>query len=127
MQRDFELIRKLLFFFDQKEGPEHVAVPDVGPGFTESQIKYHCVLLYQAGFLNCESVRSTSSGDRVIYVLPFDLTWEGHEFLAKIRNDNVWHKIKDTVTSKGSSLAFAVINQFATKIALDAVGVTAHH
>src|SRR6185295_3540554 len=61
MQRDFELIRKLLFFFDQKEGPEHVAVPDVGPGFTESQIKYHCVLLYQAGFLNCESVRSTSS------------------------------------------------------------------
>jgi hypothetical protein len=122
MQRDFELIRQLLVFFDEKPDPNYVEVPLAGQEYTESQIKYHLVLLYQAGFLNCEAVKSSTS-DRVIYVLPFDLTWEGHEFLAKIKNEGVWQKIRDVLTSKGGSVAFSVINQLATKFALQAAGV----
>ena len=53
MTRDFDLVRKLLIFFDEKQGPEHVEVPNVGEEYTESQVMYHCTLLYQAGLLNC--------------------------------------------------------------------------
>lgn len=122
MQRDFNLIRKLLVFFDEKEDPAHVELPDVGAEYTDLQVKYHLILLHQAGFLNCEPVKSSTS-ERVIYVLPFDLTWEGHEFLAKIKNEGVWQKIQSVLASKSGTLAFAVINQLATKYALHAAGV----
>lgn len=122
MQRDFELIRKLLFFFDDKPGAESVAVPDLGPGYTQSQIKYHLILLYQAGLLDCEPVKSSTS-DRIISVIPFYLTWDGHEFLTKIKSDGTWKKIQRVLSSKGGALGFAIINQLATKYALQAVGL----
>ena len=78
MKRDFELIRQLLIFFEEKQSPQHIEVPPID-GYDELTIKYHLVLLHDAGLLRCEPVRSSTS-ERVIYVLPFDLTWEGHGF-----------------------------------------------
>jgi len=117
MKRDFDLIRKLLIFFEEKPGPEHVEIPPI-KGYDDLTIKYHLVLLYDAGFLRCEPVKSSTS-DRVIYVLPFDLTWQGQEFLQKIRNETTWQKIKDVILSKGGVLAFSVINELATRFAVD--------
>jgi hypothetical protein len=122
MKRDFELIRKLLVYFDEKPDAAVVELPDIGTGYSGSEIKYHLLLLYEAGFLDCELIRSTTS-DRVVKVLPFNPTWDGHEFLAKIRNDSVWQKIQTAIASKGGTLAFAVINQLATKFALHASGL----
>ncbi|WP_019518458.1 DUF2513 domain-containing protein [Aggregatibacter actinomycetemcomitans] len=44
------------------------------------------------------------------------LTWQGHEFLDKIRNDSVWNKVKSTVQSKSLDLSFDVIKQVATAL-----------
>ncbi|WP_447962992.1 DUF2513 domain-containing protein [Nitrospira sp. Ecomares 2.1] len=87
MKRDLELIRKLLIFFEEKKSPQQVEVQPIG-GYDELAIKYHLVLLHDAALLRFEPVTSNTS-DRVIYVLPFDLTWEGHEFLAKVKNEGV--------------------------------------
>jgi len=119
MKRDLELIRKLLIFFEEKESPQSVEVPPIN-GYDELSIKYHLVLLHDAGLLRCEPVKSSTS-ERVIYVLPFDLTWEGHEFLAKVKNEGVWRKIRTVVAAKGGSLAFSVVNQLATRFALEMV------
>jgi hypothetical protein len=119
VKRDLELIRKLLIFFEEKESPQHVEVPPI-EGYDELAIKYHLVLLHDAGLLRCEPVRSGTS-DRVIYVLPFDLTWEGHEFLTKVKNEGVWNKILAVVAAKGGSMAFSIVNQLATRFALDMV------
>ena len=99
MKRDAELVRKLLLFFDEKAGPEHVQVPQI-PGYDDLTIKYHLVLLYDAGYLICEPVKSSTS-DRVIYVLPFDLTWAGHEFLDKIRNEHIWDEMMNDIRDRG--------------------------
>ncbi len=119
MRRDFELIRKLLLFFEEKESPKHVKVPPI-EGYDESTIKYHLVLLHDAGLLRCEPVKSSTS-DRIIYVIPFELTWNGHEFLGKIRDEKVWEKIVDTISRHGGSLVFSVINQLATHFASESV------
>jgi len=119
VKRDFDLIRQLLIFFEEKQSPQQIEVPPID-GYDELTIKYHLVLLHDAGLLRCEPVRSSTS-ERVIYVLPFDLTWEGHEFLAKVRNEGVWKKIRSVVASKGGSLAFSVVNQLATRYALEMV------
>lgn len=122
MKRDLDLVRKLLLYFDEKPGPERADTPDLGSEYTENEVKYHLTLMYQAGLLNCEPVRSSTS-DRVIYVLPFDLTWAGHEFLDKVRNEGVWAKVRAAGSSRGGSLAFAVVNELATKFALRAAGI----
>jgi len=87
-------------------------------GYDDLNIKYHLVLLYDAGFLRCEPEKSTTS-DRVIQVIPFDLTWDGHEFLDKIKNETIWKKVKDTIVQKGLSTSLSVINQLATKFTID--------
>jgi hypothetical protein len=99
MKRDLELVRKLLIFFDEKPGPEHVEIPPI-PGYDDSTIKYHLVLLHDAGYLRCEPVKSSTS-DRTIYVLPFDLTWNGHEFLEKVRDQHIWDEVIRDIQNRG--------------------------
>lgn len=121
MKRDFDLIRALLLFFEEKPDPKAMkSVPPIA-GHVESEIKYHLLLLHDAGLLRCEPVRSKTS-ERVIYVIPFDLTWEGHEFLEKIRNENTWRKIVAQVRTSGGVMTFNVINSIATQLALKALG-----
>jgi len=99
VRRDLELVRKLLLFFDEKPGPEHVQIPPIA-GYDDLTIKYHLVLLHDAGLLRCEPVKSSTS-DRVIYVLPFELTWDGHEFLDRIRNQHIWDEITADIRERG--------------------------
>ena len=119
MTRDMELVRKLLVFFEEKPGPGHVEVPQID-GYDPTTIKYHLVLLHDAGLLRCEPVRSSTS-DRVIYVLPFELTWQGHEFLGKVRDEGVWARVKSIIASKGGALTFDVVSDVARRVALKVV------
>lgn len=119
MKRDMELVRKLLFYFEAKPDSRHVVIPPI-EGYEESLIKYHCNLLYDAGLLNCEPVKSSTS-DRVISVVPFALTWAGHEFLDKIRAETTWNNIKTQAKEKSLSLSFNIVNELAQRLALSAI------
>ena len=120
MKRDMELIRKLLFYFEQKPDSGHVVVPPI-EGYEEVVIKYHCRLLYEAGLLNCEPVKSSTS-DRVISVVSFDLTWAGHEFLDKIRSESTWNRIKAQAREKSLALSFNIVNELAQRIVMSTIG-----
>jgi len=121
MKRDFDLIRKLLLFFEEKPDAGHIEVPPI-ENYEEMEIKYHLLLLYDAGLVRCEPAKS-SSGDRVIYVIPFDLTWAGHEFLDKIRNEGIWGKTKETILSKGGQLTFDTITTVTTALIAKMIGI----
>jgi len=116
MKRDFDLVRKLLFFFEEK--------PDISPvlwtdppeveGYQRDDVKYHLMLLYQAGLVDGEPIRSTTS-DRIVDMgAVFSLTWEGHEFLEKIRSDTVWENVKQKALSTGWSLTFQALSAVAS-------------
>lgn len=111
MKRDMELIRKLLLFFEAKESVDYVEVPPI-EGYDDRTIKTHLVLMHDAGLLRCEPVRSSTS-DRVIYVLPFELTWAGHDFLQTVRDDTVWKKAKEYVLKPGASWSFDILKEWA--------------
>lgn len=119
-----ELVRKILFFFDAQTSEESLESHDlfwVPPieGYDDALIHHHLIVMYQAGFLIGEYVKSESS-ERIITVLPFGLSWDGHEFLDKVRDDGTWQKVKTFASAKGGSLAFAAINQIATHFSLEA-------
>ena len=121
MKRDLDLVRKLLVYFEDKAGPEPVKQPLID-GYSDQEIQYHLVLLFDAGFLRCEPTRSTTS-DRVIMVLPFELTWAGQEFLAKIRDETVWNRTKTTAREKGIQMTIEAISAIATAYAKAQLGL----
>ena len=103
MKRDMDLVRSLLLYLEQKPGPEHTAAATIQiEGREELEIQYHLNLLYQAGMINGEAVRSSTS-DRIIYVLPFELTWTGHEFLESVRDPEIWRNAKATASTAGTA------------------------
>ena len=79
-------------------------------GYEKDILKYHCDLLKQAGFLK------RSSKDITGELMVGDLTWEGHEFIDKIRQDTVWNKVKEIISKKGLPMAFDVIKNVASSV-----------
>ena len=88
--------------------------------YDESTVQNHLILVFDAGLFRAEPVRSSTS-DRIIRVLPFDLTWQGHEFLEKIKNETLWRRVKETIIRKGAPLTFDIVAKVATDIAMKLV------
>ena len=45
------------------------------------------------------------------------MTWEGQNFLAAIRNEKVWERLKKAIREKGGSIPFEVLKELAIKYA----------
>lgn len=103
MKRNMDLIRHLLLYLEEKPDPSLVKAEDiVAEGFSAGEVQYHLNLMFQAGLINGEDVRSTTSA-RLISVLPFDLTWQGHEFLEAIRDPEIWRQAKAGASRAGTA------------------------
>lgn len=113
MKRDFDLIRLLL---RQVEGEGQIDLSS----FTSEQINYHKALLIEAGLVKGKAHYSSRGGpgsEEIPDVVHMQrLTWEGHEFIDKAKNDTAWEKAKKYVQDQGLSLSIESL-----KIALSAV------
>ena len=99
MQRDMDLIRKILFVIEGKYVDTWLPGSDVQiDGYDMKTIAYHCALLHFAFF---------GVGR---------LTWEGHELLDKIKSDTVWNKTKETIKSKGIPLVLDAVKEISSAI-----------
>lgn len=103
MKRDMDLVRDILLFLEERNSPASIQ-PEMLPieGRSGADIQYHLNLIYQAGFINGEPTKSSTS-DRLISVLPFDLTWRGHEFLDTVRDPEIWRRAKAGAASAGTA------------------------
>lgn len=99
MKRDMDLIRQILLYIDGEEncnGTNSVRLTDSPiDGRDWNEVSYHFILLHEAGL-----IRGQNRDNRVIDIS--GLSWEGHEFLDAIRDENVWEKTKSTATQIGS-------------------------
>ncbi|AHG75388.1 hypothetical protein X808_8650 [Mannheimia varigena USDA-ARS-USMARC-1296] len=112
MKRNWDLIRKILLKLEEKaDSISWLESTDI-KGYDAKTVAYHYKLLSNAGLIEAIDVSSLEEED----FSATSLTWQGHEFLDKIRNDSVWNKVKSTVQSKSLDLSFDVIKTVATKI-----------
>lgn len=113
MTRDMELIRKALMEIEKQV--DNVAVFNLKiDGYTMEQIAYHCSILYDAGMVHSYK---GSYGSGELYAFGVGrLTWEGHEFLDKIRSDTIWNKTKDVIAKHGLPMVIDVVKDIATSI-----------
>jgi hypothetical protein len=119
MKRDMDLIRTLLLTI---EAGEHgiVAKQIEIPGYTQEQINYHAYLLGEAGLANTNDV--TSHGSKSPEALIYSLTWEGHEFIDSIRENNIWNQAKDKISKVGGA-SLPVWTALLTELIKKAIGI----
>jgi len=118
MTRDLELIKQILLHFENKSDWGYEKDLEID-GFDKKQVAYNLQLMYESELINGEAI--TSNTGRIYDVLPFRLTWKGHEFLDNIKDQSRWTKIKKTVTSKGGNFSMELIKKLAFKLAEEAL------
>lgn len=107
MQRDMELVRSILLAVEKHEhgkAPSELAID----GYSAEQVGYHCHLIGQAGLADVADLTTRGSASPVGRILR--LTWQGHEFLDAARDDTVWSRTKERLTSAGKSLLTVPLN-----------------
>lgn len=104
MKRNWELIRKILFKLEQKVDDTPLDSESI-KGFPPDVVAYHYQLLAQAELICIEDNSTMGDADFVA----INLTWQGHEFLDKIRSDTAWNKIKQIIKTKEIDLSFDAI------------------
>lgn len=113
MKRDMELCRAILFAIEEEF--VDVALYNLQiPEYTTEQVAYHCKILYDAGLIAAYNARFAS--DHIYSFGVGSLTWEGHDFLDKIRQDTIWNKTKEVITKQGLPMVIEVVKQVAQSI-----------
>lgn len=70
---------------------------------------YHMMLLKDAGLIEANILESSTGDGAIALALAQRLTFEGHDFLDKIRDPTIWGKIKAKVKEKGFELTYDTI------------------
>jgi hypothetical protein len=113
MKRDMELIRKILFFLDER--PFLKAELDLPiEGYERDIVRYHILLLAQAGLIDFEP-EETKTG-RIIRAHVIGLNWAGHEFLDSVRSEMIWKKLLKYAKDKGGALPFDLLKALGVEL-----------
>ena len=103
MKRDMDLCRKILFAVEDCD--ERFCYDLKLEGYKQEEVNYNAKLLFQCGFI--DKVSEDLTGNLILG----SLTWAGHDFLEKIREDTVWNHTKEVITKKGLPMVVDVIKQ----------------
>ena len=111
MKRDMDLVRLILLKIEEDYVSTALYNIEVD-GYDKETIAYHCKILHEAGFISDYGARYA---DNALYSFGVgSLTWEGNEFLDKIRDDSFWGKTKDAIKKKGLPLVLDTVKTVAT-------------
>lgn len=112
-----DLVRKILIHLEENCRPgKDIRFKELkinGHGMTE--IESHLIFINQAGFIDSE-VSATKSGRVIMVERTHGLTWDGFEFLDKVKNDSIWNEIKNKAIEKGIEISFSSIITISTFI-----------
>lgn len=111
MKRDMDLVREILLEIEKSY--VSTAIRDLHiDGYDMETIAYHCKILHEVGFI---SDYKAQYADNKLYSFGVgSLTWEGNDYLNKVRDNTVWQKTKDVIKDKGLPLVFDTIKTIST-------------
>jgi len=104
--RNWDTVRAILLKLEAVETAHTTLTLDQVDGIDPQQVGYHMMLLNEAGLIEAKILKSSSGDGAIATALARRLTWQGHEFLDKIRDPSMWGKIKAKVKEKSLDLTF---------------------
>lgn len=113
MKRDMDLVRRILTETEESTNPLNASV-FVDERHDYNSVGYHIKIMRDARLI--EATIQGADGIPYYFCQIDDLTWEGQEFLANVKNDSVWSKVKTTVAKRTGDASFSVISSLASDI-----------
>lgn len=116
MKRDMELIRQLLFKLE-KQNIDANALRTIKPfeieieGYDVTEIKHHLIMLADSPFLKNDGFDLSGA------LLFRGVSWEGHEIINTIRDNEIWEKTVNDIKKKGVDGVVSLIVEVAKAIA----------
>lgn len=115
MKLNFDCIRDILLFLEPKSYMELTTVDELCASlkYSDIDIIYSCSKLHEANFIKSDCLQ-----DNAILHLTciFDITYAGHEFLGKIKSDNIWNNNIKPILSGIGLWSFDAISQVASSV-----------
>jgi len=122
MKRDMDLVRLILLEIEKEYVSTAIYDLEI-EGYDMATVAYHCKILYENGMISDYGALNAEDGISEFGV--GSLTWDGNDFLDKIRDDSQWERIKETVKKKGLPLVLETIKTIANAfVTAAAEGVT---
>jgi hypothetical protein len=118
MQRNWELIRQILFEVESLHAGETTQAIQID-GFDPPTITEHVRILVDKGLL-AGKFYDTYDGSNYLIT---GMHWEGYDFLENARNDTIWKKVIAESKAKGTSMTMVVLNGLLTKAAQKYAGL----
>lgn len=109
MERDLNLVRSIMLLIESNDDRKELVIPN---DWDREVVAYHLKILDQAGYVK----NNTKWADNKPMWLIASLTWDGHEFLDSVKNNNVWNKTKEGIKGKGlelGSVPFDLVKEYA--------------
>ena len=106
MKRDMDLVRLILLKIEEEYKSTALINLSID-GYDMDTVAYHCKILHDAGFVSNYNARY--AGDELYIFSVGALTWDGNDYLDKIRDNSTWKKIKDIIAQKGLPLVVETI------------------
>ena len=110
MKRDMDLVRSILLEIEKQY--QSTAIHNLTiEGCDMAKIAYHCKILHEAGLVS--DYNAQYDDDDIDFFTVGPLTWDGNDYLDKIRDNSIWKKTKDVIRKKGLPLVIDTIKTIA--------------
>jgi hypothetical protein len=96
VKRDMELIRKILLEVESWPDAQQRTVQMAN--YDSNVVVRHVEMLCSAGLLETFGEPRRIGGPNQFIIIK-DLSWSGHEFLDAIKNENIWSRVKQSLSS----------------------------
>lgn len=130
MKLDYDCVRDLLLTLEEKlQFAENMEYPDLFSDdiekhellrkYSKAQIAYTTQKLIEAGYIDAYVIPGDDCYNGAIYS---SITFEGHQYLDKVRDSRIWENVKTKLLSAGNSASLKIIEVIAEKIIMNKLG-----
>lgn len=116
MKLNHDCVRDLLLFIEENlEYGYYIQANEVQIGnYSQQEILYAADKLLEAGYINATR-KEYLDNPGIPQIRINSITWDGHQFLDNIRDNEVWKHTKG-ILSKFSSVSIGIINNVASQV-----------
>ena len=122
MKRDLDLIRGIIFKSEEVDANSSNYNDLNFEGYDDDTVVEHALLMYESGLIEASFVK-LADGSRQLYAI-HRLLSPGHDMLAAIRNDTVWNRTKEKVSSTVGSTTLEIVKGVAEGITKGMLGIS---